>query len=264
MQNRFCNYSWGSIFAACLIATTTTKSSCAAVVTAVSVERSYSGQARTTNAGGVAQRVPLSASATGLGSLGEVRAFSSNSGVVSTAIGVESSVLLTDLAATSSTRWDFETSVAANHITNVALVNTPSFGQATSSIVFDGRIDTSAFRSPRSVIFSKTHTSTGRNVNEGRLTITSDVRGNVFSSDIFFLPSDFSVTLNPGEIVSLGLTMESSVRQDPGSFVGIGVGDSNSQQFSLSVTSVPEPSQAVAIVALGVVTMVIRKRRKIG
>lgn len=252
-----CTAPISSAFASFALWMLTIPSTSGEVVQAISVNRTYDGDAKVTNGGGTTSTEPLQASESGLGSLGPVTASSNVNTATATAKGIESTATI-DNPDPGRSVLTLATETEATHRINGVAVYTPSRGNATSAIEFLGALDTS---SPF-LRFDSTYTSTG-NGNSGNLRVIRNGSEELFNASLDSLPSTWQLAVDGASQMTLEVNLSTSSLRGPGTFTNTTYRDSDLQSLSLGVTAVPEPRFAGMLAAtIFVAGYVVRCRHR--
>lgn len=230
----------------------------AAIVTNTTISRTYVGTAHTTAPDSSSNIQSLNESESGFGTLGEIAVSTFAGGGTAFAVGV--TALATEGSVSpSSSLLTFESASRAVHNTSSAILNNPSFGRATATVNFEGQIvpDTQS----RGLVFDFTHSEVGSG-NSGSVELSSNVRGNLFTSDLDALPSSLFVQQAIAETVMINVSVVSESFRNRGTFINVPVVDADSQRLTISVAAVPEPGLGLAGL-LGTSILTLRRRRRI-
>ena len=229
------------------------------------VTRTYSGSASVrdynVSSPGPIISNPLSASESGLGSLGVVEALSIGYSQSTVARGTAASALLTQPGGSSST-LSLSTGTYASFFNTGILVNASSSGLATASSSFVGTIDLTGTATSTDLLFSPTYASSGTN-NTGTLTITSSLQGQLLQANVSTLSSPFQLAIQAGSLVTVSVTIQSQSFRGPGTFSLTLYNDTDSQSFQLGVSAqaVPEPSTFASLGVGLALALGVRARR---
>ena len=229
----------------------------AALVTVVSVERSYSGSANAVPNSGPSVSSTLDEMELGLGALPQIlRTASSGDGTVMISRGESASASLNSTI--SSAEIVLETISGATKSATLPLVPAGNNARGEARVAFNALLDFSsnAFATP--LQFTSDRFVFGNNTT-GTATLTEQGGSVLFTSDVASLPTDWTITAPPNSILLLDIEIQSNSFND---FFRSGANDFDNQRLTLNITAVPEPATMPLLAIFPAVLLSRIRRRK--
>lgn len=231
-----------------LVAALATPTAQAALISIDSVSRDYSGNAVASSATET-RTVPLAASASAPGSLGEQWVNNQFGGVNTVARGLAADV---QVSAPDAAHLDLglATATRATHQAQSVVIYSPGYANVTAAVALVATIDLSG-RGDQLLGLTTARTVLGTN-NTGSLSIVSALHGELLNLGVAALSPTWETRLDGGDLVTLSVSLASYSFQDAGNFVNTIYADNDSQGLTLGLALTPVPLPPTALLlALG-------------